>query len=81
MSKIMDRLFDLTAVDWKLVPVGTLDEWVEEAVSHDSACRCEKCAVYYARLEPKVVDQYTTCPIQRKVIRRLRGILLKLNKL
>jgi hypothetical protein len=77
----MDRLFDLQAVDWQTLPVSTLNQWEHEAALHSRACRCEKCALYFARITPEALRVSCDCPIALEIIQKLRAILARLNKL
>ncbi len=75
MSKIMDRVFDLGAVDWSATPSATMDTWELEALQHDPACRCHKCALFFARRAPEGVFDSRACAIPHEVIVVLREIL------
>ena len=77
MSKIMDRVFDLSAVDWAAVDPDMLNCWEMEALDHDPACRCHKCALFFARLSAKVMQRRRACAIPAEVITALRKILKK----
>ena len=81
MSKIMDRISDLEAVDWQNIPDEKLDEWERLALEHNKDCRCEKCALFFARLTPEEFSDAYGCAISALVIQTLREHLVALNKL
>lgn len=81
MSIIMDRLFDLGAIDWQGLPITTLEQWEQEALNHSKQCRCAKCALFFARLSPREFRLTTGCAIREDVIEALRDILSDCNKI
>lgn len=81
MSKIMDRMMDLQAVDWTTVSVTTIDQWEQEALFHDTRCRCHRCAVFFARMSERDDCNTRACAIAREIVTALRGILASLGKL
>ncbi len=80
MSKIMDRIIDLGAVAWPALEPATMEAWEREALEHDPACRCQKCAVFFARMSPEVVLRSRACAIHPEVIAALRDILKDCGK-
>ncbi len=80
MSKIMDRVFDLSAVDWSGTDPATLNNWEMEALEHDPACRCHKCALFFARMVANTETQVRACAIPAEVINALRKILIDCGK-
>ncbi len=75
MSKIMDRVFDLQAVDWWGTPAEVLNQWEQEALQHAQECRCHKCALFFARLSQHAFRAAQGCAIEEEVIAALRKIL------
>ncbi len=80
MSKIMDRVFDLSAVDWPGTDNATLNRWEMEALDHDPACRCHKCALFFARMPAGTAVPGRACAIPANVIAVLRKILTDCGK-
>ncbi len=80
MSIIMDRLSDLGAVDWKGLPVTTMEQWEQEALYHSKQCRCAKCALFFARLSPRQFSVTAGCAIREEIVEALRDILSECNK-
>ncbi len=80
MSKIMDRVFDLSAVDWSGAEPETLNRWELEALDHDPNCRCQKCALFFARMPADTAVPGRACAIPAKVIAALRQILTDCGK-
>ncbi len=86
MSKIMDRIYDLNAIDWTATTADTLAHWELEALHHVKECRCHKCAVFFARNAPcdgthnKNLEPHGSA-IPGEVIMALRLILKGQNKL
>jgi hypothetical protein len=64
----MDRIFDLSAVDWARMPDRTPNQWETEALLHDKACRCHKCALLFARMTPRQFAMVRACAINPEVI-------------
>ncbi len=80
MSIIMDRVFDLSAVDWPAMDPAVLNRWELEALDHDPDCRCQKCALFFARMPANTPIPGRACAIPAKVIAALREILTECGK-
>ncbi len=80
MSKIMDRVFDLQAVDWWGTPPEVLNQWEQDALQHDQECRCHKCALFFARMSQRAFRTIRGCAIEADVIAALRKILKSAGK-
>ncbi len=75
MSIIMDRVFDLSAVDWPEMDPAVLNRWELEALDHHPDCRCQKCALFFARMPAGIDVPGSACAIPDQVIDVLREIL------
>ncbi len=80
MSKIMDRVFDLSAVDWPGTDLAMLNRWELEALDHHPDCRCHKCALFFARMPADTPVPGRACAIPAEVITALRKILVDCGK-